>query len=182
MIDHDGKKKENRRSMNSFQKSNCPDGGSSSTKVESNEREASCNKAEKKKKKKSRRSNRRSTSNNNMVREDSLTTFISNTSECRSCHQSMDSTQAQVAEMQSSPNRSKRNAMSLTNRYEMTSILEGIRAQRDDIEMKGQFHKSAVKVTLEAYLEEQRRVILWKWRAMELERKSRAAAQLETMK
>ncbi|KAI2491199.1 hypothetical protein MHU86_23367 [Fragilaria crotonensis] len=181
MIDHDGKKKENRRSMNSFQKSNCPDGGSSSTKVESNEREASCNDA-KKKKKKSRRSNRRSTSNNNMVREDCLTTFISNTSELRSCHQSMDSTQAQVAEMQSSPNRSKRSTMSLTNRYEMTSILEGIRAQRDDIEMKGQYHKSAAKVTLEAYLEEQRRVILWKWRAMELERKSRAAAQHTTMK
>jgi hypothetical protein len=58
----------------------------------------------------------------------------------------------------------------------MTTILEGIRAQQGEIEQKGQFYKEAVTKTVDAYFEEQRREILWKWKAMDIERKSRAAA------
>lgn len=183
IIDHDAITKVNRRSRNSFQKSHCPDEVCSSSKLESMEREISCIKANKKKKKKSRKSSRRSTSKSNMVREDSLTSFVSHTSECRSCHQSsMNSTEAQMVEIPSSLNHSKWSAVSLTNRYEMISILEGIRAQREQVEVKGQFYKAAVKIALDKYFEEQRRVILWKWKAMDIERKSRAAAQHTTRK
>ena len=71
----------------------------------------------------------------------------------------------------SSSIRSRRSAVSLTNRYEMAMIVDCIRTQREDIEKNG--CAAAIKIKLAAYFEEQRRAILLKWKAMNMGRRSR---------
>ena len=63
--------------------------------------------------------------------------------------------------------------MSLTNRYEMASILDDIRTQKEEIEQNSKSCAEALKMKLDTDFEAQRQAMLAKWKAMSMERKIR---------
>ncbi|KAI2491203.1 hypothetical protein MHU86_21568 [Fragilaria crotonensis] len=167
MSDDDTQKEHNVRRRSS-KKPRSRREGSSSHEKKTVEGDESCNA---KNEKKSRKSSRRTPEmSRKMVREDSMT------SSCDSMSGLSVSSQLTAS---STLSRSRRSATSLTNRIEMASIVDSIRAQRDEVKTIAQSSAEAIKMKLDADFEEQRQAILLKWKAMDNERKSRTCIKVQ---
>ncbi len=167
MIEDDIKKEQDVRHRSS-KKSRSHCGRSSLNEKNPVDVDESCNAKNLKKSKKSSRRTRAMSCD--MVREYSSASFADSLSG------SSTSTQLTAS---SSLSRSRRSAISLTNRLEMASILDSIRAQRDERNTIAQSSASAIKMKLDEDFEKHRQAILLKWKAMDKERKSRTCLRAQ---